>query len=1195
MIDREYLKLNTSVQTGSNSATLLTDDEGNIEASVELRFPSNMDGNIEPGKKIDKIEMATTKFRISMMETPIAAIPLDSSLNNSNDFYVSPCKLDVYPFSVVTNEGTLEPFDYFQNIEHVFQYYKKHHLCLNFYINANNEREQFYTSIGNSNTFGNILPRNSPFYPIFSKYNLFDKLCNHALNLAISKKQSFIKTENGQLYIKNIGTLESIIADAIGNAMTYASCEIDTTIDIDLLPAENSESADPKPLYEDKIKIGDVDYVLWKYTISTNVTSIDGVGIHPKVTIDESSLSLSYDSASFFNSIPVLWNASLIQNFEMPAQIHLDEIMSAITYQPPPKRFFKYGCNVQRTAYNFMLNTSCVAGVFNLIANKMMKDTLSFLPWIKLPTRSYEQMKQKYIETYQTVSTPAYKTFLTYHNNSVGNPHNNCRIYVIQSKLSKNTQDVPSLYSDLLQYFPENGSYELYYYELDDSSVIDIPENRKNQLFCPGIISNSSFDINELDFRTITYTTDPIVPEVIQTDETTTTITSETTTTTPSYPIGTTIISETREDNGTSTESTETPEFIYCYGNYHPANTTGEIPQPATITISNQNYQYWFNIGEWNEENELNLIPTGAPSFVATVPSTSPTDVKICKLLLYDQHTYTSTANLDHPGKVLAKINTDARITWYNKHVNSQLNKNEVVVTFEETEIEDDTKLEIIPNIYQGEELYLLDASGVNVTMHETEPIQTPTQYTVTKTVTDTYTKVGKRVPIASTNGDQTSAKYWTFDKTVGVQMQDILTPLAVLTGFHYRSGLPPNRATRFLARYVISDSYHHWSEDSLGCYRPEDVIYDWWFFLNLDTPKTEELRTYPANIIGSPTIDYKPTETHTQRSDYVTYDPSLVQGTSTTPTRVIDKYTDPPFISGPVPIVGQCSLGLGEVKFYVWNKTTGVMTEHTSGFEPNSHYNPRIPMGELSFRASFMQEDVQGRVTMLNSKPSRWFYHGDEYEDYFVISKMEQLLSGKYAILQLLPLENPDPGRQDTQTISYSNTPLTTYAFDASPVFYETITTTVNQVTTTDIGETPGTILGNVRITYTWNDLPMVVMSPIQSIVLIATGLQISQEVQPINKTSTEGSSLTSTIPLIENYYSLAQTLRDLHDELVVAKDSFDDLATYNVDPLGIKERTLKLTANYITKDGNLHKLFIPPNGVFSLQVTFALDIVSV
>ena len=154
----------------------------------------------------------------------------------------------------------------------------------------------------------------------------------------------------------------------------------------------------------------------------------------------------------------------------------------------------------------------------------------------------------------------------------------------------------------------------------------------------------------------------------------------------------------------------------------------------------------------------------------------------------------------------------------------------------------------------------------------------------------------------------------------------------------------------------------------------------------------------------------------------------------------------------------------------------------------------------------------------------------------------------------------------------------------------YDATTTTTTETTVIEEASIPE-YAANVRLSFTWNNLPMVVMSPIASIVLTLAGVQLTQEIQPINIAQQAGSSLTSTIPVIENFYSMAQTLRDLHDELVVAKDQFGDTALYKLPIRSGQERTLTLSAKYITKDGTLHQIYIPKNGVFSVQLTFGVS----
>ena len=97
MNDRKYVKLNTSIQTASNAGQILEDEEGNKEATLELRLPDNLFGTEQGPQKVDSVEMLTTKFRLSMENTPIAQIPLDME-KTTEDSIVSTCQLDVYPY-----------------------------------------------------------------------------------------------------------------------------------------------------------------------------------------------------------------------------------------------------------------------------------------------------------------------------------------------------------------------------------------------------------------------------------------------------------------------------------------------------------------------------------------------------------------------------------------------------------------------------------------------------------------------------------------------------------------------------------------------------------------------------------------------------------------------------------------------------------------------------------------------------------------------------------------------------------------------------------------------------------------------------------------------------------------------------------------------------------------------------------------
>lgn len=126
--------------------------------------------------------------------------------------------------------------------------------------------------------------------------------------------------------------------------------------------------------------------------------------------------------------------------------------------------------------------------------------------------------------------------------------------------------------------------------------------------------------------------------------------------------------------------------------------------------------------------------------------------------------------------------------------------------------------------------------------------------------------------------------------------------------------------------------------------------------------------------------------------------------------------------------------------------------------------------------------------------------------------------------------------------------------------------------------------------ITFTWNNIPTLLISPIASIVLTIEGLGIETQIYPVNKTSVDGSSIITTVPIIECYNPLTSSLADLHDEMIISRDVFETAANFKLDPNAHGERTVRFRAQYVLKDGSLHQLYIPPNGIFSLQLTYGI-----
>ena len=136
------------------------------------------------------------------------------------------------------------------------------------------------------------------------------------------------------------------------------------------------------------------------------------------------------------------------------------------------------------------------------------------------------------------------------------------------------------------------------------------------------------------------------------------------------------------------------------------------------------------------------------------------------------------------------------------------------------------------------------------------------------------------------------------------------------------------------------------------------------------------------------------------------------------------------------------------------------------------------------------------------------------------------------------------------------------------------------------------GFIQGGYDITHTWKNVATILLSPITSLVLTLTGMQTNEQILPVNMRQPGGLSIVTSVPVIENFYPLTSSLRDLHDNLVISRDSFTNNAVMYVKGQldGFSDRTLVFRLFYLMKDGELRKVMIPPNGVFSLQVTFCI-----
>ena len=201
MIDHEYVKLNTSILSGSNASTPLYDKDGNIKAAIDLRLPDNLFVKNTGARKVDKVEMKTTKFRLSMENTPIAALPQDEEKTTST-LQATKCQLDVYPYCLL-DDDQIKPEDISGT---VFEYYKDHKVI----INIRGQRTYGFLVQNKLDNIDTIeLISNSPYGGVSESYEFYDLLkslnvfeyANHVMNMCLQSNHESYKIENGNYLI----------------------------------------------------------------------------------------------------------------------------------------------------------------------------------------------------------------------------------------------------------------------------------------------------------------------------------------------------------------------------------------------------------------------------------------------------------------------------------------------------------------------------------------------------------------------------------------------------------------------------------------------------------------------------------------------------------------------------------------------------------------------------------------------------------------------------------------------------------------------------------------------------------------------------------------------------------------------------------------------------------------------------------
>ena len=1162
MTDREFLKLNTSIQTASNTDTIKENSDGTIPASIELRLPDSLFDTQTGNKKVDSVTMLTTKFRLSLLETPIAQIPLDTSLSQTTKKNISTCKLDVYPY-VIDDGGNILPTPVRNQMNIAFPSYKQHETTFIYHVYTTITPEPQYTTLpdidySNGNDLFNQFPTSSRFYELMEKNNLIG---NHILNMTIPSTHEKLEIDTDSALVKNISTLEQMWADGLENAMCYAGTGTIQRITIDLvdvtLVSQITGSNIPNTNVIVHLDDLNCDVCYWKVgEISTINEDILQCGVKPDVNITEQSVKISYDTVPFDPVVPVYWSNSFIDTYEFSEQQMIDSYRKESLCFPPPKRIYQYGVNTSGDTaslnYNFSIPNPLSAEVFNIVANKATKDTFPFLPWVPIDNsifQKYTTQQKKYICSTQTETNVTGMKKI--YNQCCNQPHigtvDSLRLYCSKLFMEGNTyhytagfdanrqlNEVPQYLLDYLtqtypvdQPFTTNTAFviaiDFIFPEQDIGYTTSLqlkdvsPYNRFNQRAVIPMEDDANYADRAAYHSEIPLTriTDVIVSSSDVNDTSIATDTNSVYITTTEQTLKHELESETNTpvDNTTLLSSEDDAQFIIFY-------KRGDTSKPYTrgidrygvgtcITQDFVNHSLTPNAWRLNILRNIHYMTWYQPPFDPDdeVLSNDPIYIDGVKYLrgslIWNMRPLHGGTDDNY---MLFTTNQGYTINTY-ENLNGTQNIREYsdVSLFSETDTPIST---VYPNLMDdtSESLYLLNGASSIIDIGSQEVIQTSKNlFSVTTEITTTtkYRDITETI-----NGCDDSGNKKQYQKRL-LGMDDESYPGFKIYGLKYKI----NNSTEELSDAVLIGSQY----EELGTIDiPETIestIYSDWY--DIDTHEdTEVINTDDlkyATYLNSPYSE----NSIQSNTEYVSVDNIQASGHAftrfTVYNELLRKFIEVEYTLSPL---------INSTRYIV------------PGCEPNVGTRTRFDetYDEIQFLWKLKSDNINGNELYCN--PSTIYEAQRHYKEEY----------------------------QETEK---------TITVELLPQVYK----------------------GNIRLTYTWNNLPTVIMSPIQSFVIVLNGMNVSQEIYPINIAQPTSSSLTSTIPIVENYLSLATSLRDLHDELVVIKETYSDSAFYKLDTSSGQERTLTLTVKYVTKDGRLHQVNIPKNGVYMIQLTFGIS----
>lgn len=228
---------------------------------------------------------------------------------------------------------------------------------------------------------------------------------------------------------------------------------------------------------------------------------------------------------------------------------------------------------------------------------------------------------------------------------------------------------------------------------------------------------------------------------------------------------------------------------------------------------------------------------------------------------------------------------------------------------------------------------------------------------------------------------------------------------------------------------------------------------------------------------------------------------------------------------------------------------------------------------------------DSDGHVTSLAS-PGNYFGYSIVVNRY--IRDMLPALPWVKIDNSLLTPFDPETGAGESiigwEEMNYGDS--TFYILDTS----RSILTVNKDVVTSAWGGTLSTCI-SCQLIYTFDNFDLTSIIPISAFVVVMDGVGMTSQTYPVNISSGNGSSaLTTSIPIIEVYYPLWQSVSDLSTNLIIIKDQFSNTAPVVIDPNALRERNIKFSVYYITTSGGMELLKIPPGTCLSMQVCFSI-----